>query len=406
MGSSAAERTRPADPWSTGRVGPAFQLLMRLRMLIAALTLLLLPREQLSAVSFLLVLSIVVVSWLAARQWWWIAPRIAAHPLLLALDICLSFVVLGLNDISGPFFLSTVVTAAVAGLLYRWEGMLAAVALQVLCYYATYGLTAAPVESARLQTLIGQPLFYLVIGFAGVALRRLLDDLTAQEHRLRRAEVIAAAAHERARLAREMHDSLAKTLRGIALAAAALPVWVHRDAVRAAAEAERITAACESASREARALLTELRDEAALLPLPDAVAAVVRRWGEENGVTVTCAIDERADLPLRTRHEVLAIVGEALTNVERHAAARSVEVTLARGDDGVELTMRDDGRGFERVPADELSRLGHYGLIGLGERAEGIGGELTVESAPGAGTTIVARFPVVEQAGVPAEVSR
>lgn len=367
------------------RVGAAFRLLMRLRTLTAALTLVLVmpthrPPEVVELVSF------AALSWIAARYWQLIVPRVLTHPILVAVDVAASFVALKVGGTTGPFFLSTVVTAAVAGLLFRWRGMLAISALQVSWYYLTLAAEHLPSSDHTYQVLVGQPLYYPLIGFAGVALRTLIDDLAA-------AEATAAAAEERARLAREMHDSLAKTLRGIALATAALPMWTRSDPERAVQESARIAADVEVASREARDLISGLRDDTITLPLPVAVREVAERWRKTSGIEVRCDIDPRVDLPLNARYEVVAICSEALTNVARHAEATSVDLRLAAERGAVVLTIRDDGRGFSTTSVEELAREGHYGLLGLRERTERAGGEAAITSAPGEGTTVTARFP-------------
>jgi signal transduction histidine kinase len=412
VGSSGAERAAPSRQRVPARVGAAFALLMHIRLLTAAVTLLFLPREQLTVVAFLLLLAVAALSWLAARHWELLVPRLLAHPLLVALDLCVSFVVLGIGGTSGPFFLSTMVTAAVAGLLYRWPGMLAVSCLQILFYYAAFAWAPGPpaVIGETFQSVVGQPVYYPLVGFAGVALRRLFDDQDAEERARRRAEIAAVAAEERARLAREMHDSLAKTLRGIALSAAALPVWVRRDPGRAVTEGERIAAATELASREARTLISGLRDDEVTRPLAEAVRDVVERWRAEREHAVGCEVDARADLPLRARYEALAILAEALANVERHAEAHSVSVRLAAEPAGdpadVVLTVCDDGKGFTLDELHVLAKAGHYGLVGLHERAKRVGGTVSVVSAPGGGTTVTVRLPIEEPAELDlAEVS-
>ncbi|TDE26563.1 ATP-binding protein [Actinomadura sp. 6K520] len=388
------------------RVGAAFRMLMEIRMLITALSMLLLPREHLTVGVFVLMFSMVLLSWGTARKWRVVAPRVAAHPSLYTLDMFLSFAVLGVGGIAGPYFLSTVATATVAGLLYRWPGMLFVASLQILVYYVTYLLTAAQAGGMTFQSLLGQPLYYPLAGFAGVALRRLLDDHAAKEAALRQAQVLAAAAEERARLAREMHDSLAKTLRGIALAASALPLWAMRDAKRAALEAEQIAIAAAVASHEARDLLTELRDDAVTRSLHEALREAAERWAEETGIAVTCDLDARVEPELRMRHEAVAILREVLTNVERHAKADSVKVRLVKEQDDLVLTIADDGGGFQPRQLTDLAREGHYGLIGLHERAQRVGGTVTISSRPGEGTTVSARLPADVSGDVPlAEVS-
>ena len=81
---------------------------------------------------------------------------------------------------------------------------------------------------------------------------------------------------------------------------------------------------------------------------------------------------------------------EALTNVVKHASARRVSITLVRKEGFAVVVVEDDGQGFER----EATRTGSLGFVGMRERVELVGGRLTVESARGAGTTIVAEVPV------------
>lgn len=358
---------------------------MQLRTLTAAATLLLLLPEH-EVAPLVLLVSLAALSWIAARYWQRIVSHLLAHPVLVAVDVAASFTVLGVGGLTGPYFLSTMITAAVAGLLFRWPGMVAISVIQVLWYYLT--LASAPPSTADMtfQALIGQPLYYPLIGFAGTALRKLIDDQAE-------AQAVAATAEERARLAREMHDSLAKTLRGIALAAGALPMWTRRDADRATAEACRIAAGVEVASREVRDLITGLRDDSATLPLPVAVRTVAERWRDEHGVGLRCDIDPALELPPRTRYEVVAICSEALVNVARHAEAMSVLVRLAGERDEIVLTVSDDGRGFPVRSLEDLAREGHYGLLGLRERSDRVGGVITVTSEPGNGTTVTLRVP-------------
>lgn len=398
MGSSETDRTPLDGVPVPERVGAAFRMLMQIRMLIAAVTLLLVSAKRPDALSFLLVLLIVVLSFAAARGWRRIVPHLAAHPLLFALDMIVLFTVLGVGGVSGPFFLSTVVTAALAGLLYEWQGMLAVAGLQMLFYYTTFAITAEEGADINLQLVLGQSLYYPLAGFAGVALRRLLDDMVAKEIDLRRAEVAAAAADERARLAREMHDSLAKTLRGIAMAAATLPTWVRRDQERAEAEARTVASAAEIASREARQLLSDLRLETSPRPFPEVIREVTQEWGAASGTAVTCDLDDSVELSPRARHELKAIVGEALANVERHAGAAHVRVSLVRDGAEIALTVADDGCGFTMQSPAVRATGGHYGLIGLHERAERVGGTVLMASEPGNGTTVTVRLPLEESA--------
>ena len=382
---SSTDRQRRLGPLVPVRVGAAFRLLMQLRTLTAMLTLVLIvPEHRPTAVVQLV--SFAALSWIAAQYWQLIVPRVLAHPILVAVDVAASFVALKFGGTTGPFFLSTVVTAAVAGLLFRWRGMLAISALQVAWYYLTLAAAHLPASDHTYQIFVGQPLYYPLIGFAGVALRKLIDDLAD-------ADATAAAAEERARLAREMHDSLAKTLRGIALATAALPMWTRSDPERAVEESARIAADVELASREARDLISGLRDDTVTMPLPEAVRELAERCRIAHEIDVRCDIDPRVDLPLSDRYEAVAICSEALTNVARHAAATTVDIRLALERDTIVLAIRDDGRGFRLTSVEDLARNGHYGLLGLRERSDRAGGAIAIVSEPDQGTTVTATFP-------------
>ena len=401
-GAGAASPGDALDP-----VGAAFRLLMRMRMLMASIALLLLPRSRLTFTTIFLVVCVAVLSWIVARYQGRIVPHILRHPLLVALDVGVCFAVLALGGPNGPFFLSTVATAMTAGLLFRWPGMLAVSALQILCYYGTIAFAPPPEHAAltTFQSLVGQPAYYPMVGFAGVALRRLFDDRAEAEAARRDAEAAAAAADERVRLARDMHDSLAKTLRGIAIEAAALPLWINRDPERAKREVARIAADADVAFVEARDLIRGLRDSSAIPPLPEAVRAVVTRWGENHGVEVRCEADPAADLPLRVRYEAIAVCTEALANVARHAEASSVAVRLTKEEAAAVLTISDNGRGFPMTSLEDLARAGHYGLLGVRERTESVDGVMSVVSAPGAGTTVVVRLPLPSLPPLPPRTS-
>jgi len=121
--------------------------------------------------------------------------------------------------------------------------------------------------------------------------------------------------------------------------------------------------------------------------LVGALRLLVARHGERARVRASFTAPTDARAPVEIETACFRIAQEALTNVARHARARHVEVTLTAHDLALEVTVRDDGVGFNV----ERLRTGP-GLVGMGERAELAGGRLDIESAPGAGTTLRARF--------------
>jgi signal transduction histidine kinase len=378
------------------RLAALFRLLMLLRVLLLSMAVVLAPYGLMAAAVPGVAFAIGALSLLACRYWTRALPLLLRHPSLLCLDALLAFGLLSLDAAFGPLYLFTVMTSAIAGVFYEWRALLTICVTQIVLGYAAIAITGL-VAVARVdpRTTIALSVFYPIAACVGVALRRLLDQY---ERALRRVESTAAAADERARLAREMHDSLAKTLHGIALSAAALPIWIRTSPDRAEHDARQISSALEIAKREARDLITDLRDDMCRLPLPRAIGNIVAQWERSLPLPVRVRIDlpEACDVPLLVKYEVLSILKESLSNVARHAAARTAVVRLALAEDALELSIRDDGRGFA-PPAPEdigmLSRTGHYGLIGMRERARRVGGRLTVSSAPGNGTVITAVIP-------------
>jgi signal transduction histidine kinase len=149
--------------------------------------------------------------------------------------------------------------------------------------------------------------------------------------------------------------------------------------------------AIEKTIEQVQTLAFELRpstlDEFGLV---GALRLLVTRHGERAGVRASfTATPTDARAPGEVETASFRIVQEALSNVARHARARYVEVTLTTQDVALEVTVRDDGVGFNV----ERLRSG-LGLVGMGERAELAGGRLDIESAPAAGTTLRARFPL------------
>ena len=186
---------------------------------------------------------------------------------------------------------------------------------------------------------------------------------------------------ERERLARDMHDSLAKTVHGIGFAALAISRRIEVDPPGAVEDARKLAVDARTAAQEARELLSGLRGrDDAELPLPTAIRSEAARWGERTSTRVGGSLDDVGPLPSLALRELRWILKEALANVERYAHATRVDIHLRRLGGRVVLTVADDGNGFE-VP-DELDQLpgGSFGLRGMRERARLAGGDLSVES--------------------------
>ncbi|MFD0685332.1 sensor histidine kinase [Actinomadura fibrosa] len=379
------------------RLAVTFRLLLLLRGLLLAMAVVLTAGDATDR-GLLAALAVIGVETVAAGMAWrTVLPAVQRVPLLCCLDALLVFAVLTQGGVFGPFFLFTVMTAAVAGVLYTWGPVLLVCTAQIaLCYIAVAAAPAPDRHSAGL--LVALPVFYPLAACAGIVLRTLFDQYAETEAARRRAETAVAAAEERTRLAREMHDSLAKTLQGITLSVASLPHWIRDAPDRAERDARDILSALEVAAREARGLIADLREEAYGLPVPEAVRRLSSAWSESTGVMVRVEASgpPLVDIPVTVRYEIISVVKEALTNVERHAGAQRVDIRLLWGEDALRLSVADDGAGFT-VPVGGrlglLAREGHYGLVGMAERAGRVGGRLAVRSAPGSGTSITITVP-------------
>jgi len=205
---------------------------------------------------------------------------------------------------------------------------------------------------------------------------------------LRRA--VDAQELERARLARELHDETGQALTSILLGLKHLDDVVETDEAREATASIRELVA--ATLQDVRRLAVELRpsalDDFGLVP---AVERLASNLSEQSDLVVDleARLGDRR-LPPEAETALYRIVQEGLTNVVKHAAAHRVSITLVRKEAAAVVVIEDDGQGFDL----EAVRAGALGFTGMRERVELVGGRLTVETSPGAGTTVVAEVHV------------
>jgi signal transduction histidine kinase len=339
-------------------------------------------------------------SFLPLRYWDRWAGPLSTRPVFLAADLMLNLTIYAYLGPASPFFLYTLGTPLLAGLLFRTTGAILLGFAMLAGYYVLVvlsgnGLAELRAHEARdIQALVVLPALYPLAAAGGAAVRGLLDRQAVTQLALASAERRAAAGAERARVAREMHDSLGKTLYGIALAARGLSHRIEAEAPAAAAAARDLSASAQVAAEEARGLISDLRSDTLDRPLGDALERYVSEWSERNGIAAQLQADG-VDLPHPgTRYELFCIVREALENVERHSGATRVQVLLRDMAPDVVLSVVDDGIGIGgEGDARSLQTDGHYGLIGMAERGERIGATVRVAGQPGAGTTVTVRLP-------------
>jgi signal transduction histidine kinase len=202
---------------------------------------------------------------------------------------------------------------------------------------------------------------------------------------------LTATMAERNRLARELHDTIAQGLTAVAMQIEAAQRGLDRDGERARA---RLTRAHELA----RATLDDVRRSVWTLaePLVDGaalgvtLAELVQRFGERTGVAAAYrSSGPPPPLDAAAASQIVRMVQEALQNVEKHANAAYVTVELHTDNNSIQITVLDDGVGFDPARAHN----GGFGLTGLRERARLAGATLTIESAPGGGTRMMIDMP-------------
>ncbi len=328
--------------------------------------------------------------------WDSVGPVLVEHPVALAVDVLLMHVGLVVIGVDTPFLYVVAGSAALVGLCLGLRGAQIFSVLLLSGWYLAVSLSPPAVDStsALLRVLIVDPVLVQGVLFGGVALRTLLLRILRIELRLRAESHRAASAQERARLAREMHDTVSKSLYGLAMIAETLPAWVERDPARARVHALELAMASRQAVAEARRILDVMRADDLVSDLATTVTDYVRAWAGRCDRTATVEASPDVVLGPGSRYEVLAVLGEALENAARHTPADARVVVRLWGDLAwAELSVTDTGAGFE-VPGDlvVLQRQGHYGLVGMRERAGRTGGVLTVRSC-GEGTTVQLRVP-------------
>ncbi|GAA4721924.1 sensor histidine kinase [Phytohabitans rumicis] len=214
-------------------------------------------------------------------------------------------------------------------------------------------------------------------------LRRTQAELAAERHE-------AGVRAERERLAIEIHDTLAQGFTSILMLAQAARVALDRDRETVESQLDLVERAARENLAEARALVAALvPPDLADRSLVEALVRLADRHTRDTGVPVDVAASgQPASSAPGTDAVLLRAAQEALANVRRHAGASTVHIALSRDDTSSTVAVTDNGQGFDPAAVDA-----GYGLRGMHNRAVAFGGTCTIESAPGAGTTVRVSLP-------------
>jgi signal transduction histidine kinase len=292
---------------------------------------------------------------------------------------------MSLNDALGdywiPFFLLFVPLLLTAW-QYRYRAVVFfSVATTVLDMGAIIPLVERETTDVAALTLllVGRGLLFAFVGLfvvkmAGaqkVSRRSLAVHSTTLEH--------LATSRERNRLARELHDTLAHSLSGIAVQLEAVKTLWDDDSAKAREMLDRALDDARGGLGEARRAIQTLRASPLEdLGLGDALHQLGQTFSDRHDFSVAVTVaDKVGDLDPELENTVYRIADEALTNVARHAMATTASVEVLRKSGKVRLVVVDDGQGFD---TDQEAEAGHIGIKGMHERAEMVGGDLDIAS--------------------------
>jgi len=322
----------------------------------------------------------------------------------LAVQIALIVTLIGLSQNTGIVFgLIVALAGETVGMLQDWRRSAAAalgfLALLVACLTWVGGWQALT-SWLFVATLMLLFVFIYVLLFvrqmnARQKAQKLLGELETAHRQLaeyaQQVEQLTLQT-ERQRMARELHDTLAQGLAGLALQLEALEASLERD------QTERAAQIAAQAKRRARATLQDARRAIGDLrahptSLAEAIQHEAAQFTTMTGIPCRVTLPDGLALPEQQAEQMARCVREGLNNVARHAQATAVWLTAGVENGRILLTLRDDGRGFD---PQQTPPAGHYGLLGLRERARLAGGQFSVESRPGAGTTLRLSLPIQE----------
>ncbi|MFF3400542.1 sensor histidine kinase [Streptomyces sp. NPDC002659] len=346
-----------------------------------------------------------MTSYVLLRDWERFGPVLLRHPWLLGADMAFGALLLITASPDSTLAYVTMCTPLLAGLIYGWRGAAVFAILQSLIIGGAYAVNVDVKAGFNALLLPG---LCILAGAIGSTLRNLMLGFGAASQALTEARarlaVSGAIEGERARLAREMHDSVAKTLHGLALAADGLASTADRmDPLTVKHQADLVARSARRAAAESRELLSDLRRESGLDGGVDVLAELSARtedFARRNGVRATfrrLGDGLAPPVPHAVARQALTIAGEAMENAHRHARPSYLDVSAGVVGDVLRISVYDDGQGLPPgTSLDGLRRAGHFGLVGMVERAASIGARIRIGRGRATrGTEVRLELPVV-----------
>ncbi len=237
-------------------------------------------------------------------------------------------------------------------------------------------------------------ILYALAGQAAIAIvnARLYQEVQEEKDR-----IIALEEDVRKELARDFHDGPAQTLAAMIMGIELLEALPERTSKSVAGGLAELKAMATKTLHQVRNMIFELRPVILKTQgLEPALNSYVERLREAEDMNIHLKVEGlEKRLPPKLEEICFSIIQEAISNVKRHANEKNVWLSAIRRDDEFQVVVQDDGEGFDLVKVEEsYDRRGKLGLLNMRERAEMIGGRLSIESAPGQGTIITLDIPL------------
>lgn len=264
-------------------------------------------------------------------------------------------------------------------------GLLASLIMQVIF---VAGLTAAMLyrvsEYASEFSWTGYAFWAIFLFFIALSVGLVTEE--ARRERRRSASLVRERTllEERGRIARDLHDTVLKTLHGLALEAHVL--GRRADSPAAKQKAQYIEGVCQRSTQQIREMIHELRTESRESGIASRMSRMVAQWGRATGIQAEfTASGHDQSLPLLTSHNLRSVLSEALENIRKHAQASQASVSLELQPGEVRLEIADNGKGIGYSGAEVFSLMskGKYGISGMKERVEQLNGQFSIDGSHG-----------------------
>ena len=335
----------------------------------------------------------------------WMLPHVRWLTLFIAVQAALIFAVTYLSKGTGLIYGLYIGLIGLCAGMYQWHWKTAIWILVIYVLSATNYLLIYGAGSLGSWFLMMAALTVFVVGYVLMFLfqlesrqraQALLAELETAHRQLTeyasRVEELTLT-NERQRMARELHDTLAQGLAGLTLQLEAADVHLaHQHPERAQAIIQQAMQRARATMMDARRAIDDLRTAPGSIDnLEQAIQREVDRFTQTTHLPCAMHLALPDDLPAGLRQSLVRIVAEGLTNIARHAQASHTSLSVTGDGRSLELILQDDGIGFD--PGAAEGQPGHYGLLGMRERARLAGGTLEITSAPHQGATIRVHLP-------------